>query len=128
MRGRELLSGLPRTVMLDSDDIREALAEPVQTIVDAVRETLDQTPPELSSDILVHGILLAGGGALLHGLAERLEQETSMPTRIADSPLTCVAVGAGESLEEFEAIARRRAQLARRSARRPGARSPRMRR
>ena len=107
VRGRELLSGLPRTVMLDSDDIREALAEPVQTIVDAVRETLDQTPPELSSDILVHGILLAGGGALLHGLAERLEQETSMPTRIADSPLTCVAVGAGESLEEFEAIARR---------------------
>ena len=127
VRGRELLSGLPRTVMLDSDDIRSALAEPVQTIVDAVRETLDQTPPELSSDILVHGILLAGGGALLHGLAERLEQETSMPTRIADSPLTCVAVGAGESLEEFEAIARR-AQLARRSARRPGARSPRMRR
>ncbi len=127
VRGRELLSGLPRTVMLDSDDIREALAEPVQTIVDAVRETLDQTPPELSSDILVHGILLAGGGALLHGLVERLEMETSMPTRVADSPLTCVAVGAGESLEEFEAIARRQA-LARRSARRPGARSPRMRR
>ena len=73
VRGRELLSGLPRTVMLDSDEIREALAEPVQTIVDAVRETLDQTPPELSSDILIHGILLAGGGALLHGLAERLE-------------------------------------------------------
>ena len=95
MRGRELLSGLPRTVMLDSDDIRAALAETVQQIVDAVRETLDQTPPELSSDILIHGILLAGGGALLHGLAERLEMETSMPTRIADSPLTCVAVGAG---------------------------------
>ena len=117
VRGRELLSGLPRTVMLDSDDIREALAEPVQLIVDAVRETLDQTPPELSSDILVNGILLAGGGALLHGLAERLEQETSMPTRIADSPLTCVAVGAGESLEEFEAIARR-------SAARPPLRAP----
>jgi rod shape-determining protein MreB len=127
VRGRELLSGLPRTVMLDSDDIREALAEPVQTIVDAVRETLDQTPPELSADVLTHGILLAGGGALLHGLAERLEKETSMPTRIADSPLTCVAVGAGESLEEFDTLARRQA-LARRSARRPGARSPRMRR
>src|SRR3954467_1454584 len=121
VRGRELLSGLPRTVMLDSDEIRTALAEPVQTIVDAVRETLDQTPPELSADILTHGILLAGGGALLHGLAERVEPETPMPYRIADSPLTCVAVGAGESLEEFEAIARR-AQLARRSARRPGAR------
>jgi rod shape-determining protein MreB len=127
VRGRELLSGLPRTVMLDSNDIREALAEPVQTIVDAVRETLDQTPPELSADILTHGILLAGGGALLHGLAERLETETSMPTRIADSPLTCVAVGAGESLEEFDMLARRQA-LARRGARRPGARSPRMRR
>ena len=73
VRGRELLSGLPRTVMLDSDDIRAALADHVQQIVDAVRETLDQTPPELSSDILIHGILLAGGGALLHGLAERLE-------------------------------------------------------
>ena len=116
VRGRELLSGLPRTVMLDSDDIRAALAENVQQIVDAVRETLDQTPPELSSDILIHGILLAGGGALLHGLAERLESETSMPTRIADSPLTCVAVGAGQALEEFEAIARRQV-LARRHPR-----------
>ena len=85
-------------------------------IVDAVRETLDQTPPELSSDILIHGILLAGGGALLHGLAERLESETSMPTRVADSPLTCVAVGAGQALEEFEAIARRQV-LARRHPR-----------
>jgi rod shape-determining protein MreB and related proteins len=116
VRGRELLSGLPRTVMLDSNDIREALADHVQQIVDAVRETLDRTPPELSSDILIHGILLAGGGALLHGLAERLESETSMPTRIADSPLTCVAVGAGEALEEFEAIARRQV-LARRHPR-----------
>jgi rod shape-determining protein MreB and related proteins len=116
VRGRELLSGLPRTVMLDSDDIRAALADHVQQIVDAVRETLDRTPPELSSDILIHGILLAGGGALLHGLAQRLESETSMPTRIADSPLTCVAVGAGEALEEFEAIARRQV-LARRHPR-----------
>ena len=121
VRGRELLSGLPRTVMLDSDDIRAALAEPVQTIVDAVRETLDQTPPELSADILTHGILLAGGGALLHGLAERLRGDVDADP-VADSPLTCVAVGAGEALEEFEAIARRQA-LARRRARRPGARS-----
>jgi rod shape-determining protein MreB len=115
-------------VTLDSDDIREALAENVGQIVDAVRETLDETPPELAADILTHGILLAGGGALLHGLDERLARETSMPTRIADSPLTCVAVGAGQALEEFEAIARRQA-LARRHARRPGAgRGPRMRR
>ncbi len=109
IRGRELVSGLPRTVVLDSDEVRIALAEPVQQIVDAVRETLDQTPPELSSDILTTGILLAGGGALLQGLADRLEEETYMPTRVADSPLTCVAEGAGQSLEEFEAIARRQA-------------------
>jgi rod shape-determining protein MreB len=109
IRGRELVSGLPRTVVLDSDEVRIALAEPVQQIVDAVRETLDQTPPELSADILSTGILLAGGGALLQGLSDRLEEETYMPTRIADSPLTCVAEGAGQSLEEFEAIARRQA-------------------
>jgi len=118
IRGRELVSGLPRTVVLDSDEVRIALAEPVQQIVDAVRETLDQTPPELSSDILTTGILLAGGGALLQGLADRLEEETYMPTRVADSPLTCVAEGAGQSLEEFEAIARRQA-LSTTFARRP---------
>ncbi len=109
VRGRELVSGLPRTVLLDSEEVRAALAEPVGQIVDAVRETLDQTPPELSSDILRSGILLAGGGALLHGLAARLEEETDMPTRVADSPLTCVAEGAGQALEEFEAFARRQA-------------------
>jgi rod shape-determining protein MreB len=124
VRGRELVSGLPRTVMLDSTEVRAALAEPVQAIIDAVRETLDQTPPELSADILTHGILLAGGGALLHGFVDRLEAETSMPTRVADSPLTCVAIGAGQALEEFEAIARRQA-LHRRFASRRG---PRMRR
>jgi rod shape-determining protein MreB len=104
VRGRELLSGLPRTVMLDSDDIRSALAEPVQTIVDAVRETLDQTPPELSSDILVHGILLAGGGALLRGFSERVETETEIRAYMAESPLTCVAAGAGQALEEPEVL------------------------
>jgi rod shape-determining protein MreB len=126
VRGRELLSGLPTTLMLDSNDIRAALAEPVQSIVDAVRDTLDRTPPELASDILSSGLLLAGGGALLHGFAARLEQETDMPTRVADSALTCVALGAGQALEEFEAIARRQA-LHRNFARRPrpGARRPR---
>jgi rod shape-determining protein MreB and related proteins len=107
LRGRELLSGLPKTVSLTSDEAREALSEPVQAIVDAVRDTLDRTPPELSSDILTSGILLAGGGALLHGFAQRLHEETKMPTYVADSPLTCVAEGAGQALEEFEVIARR---------------------
>ena len=86
-----------------------ALAEPVEAIVEAVRDTLDRTPPELSSDILSTGILLAGGGALLHGLAQRIHEETRMPTYVADSALTCVAEGAGQALEEFEVIARRHA-------------------
>ncbi|HEX8105437.1 MAG TPA: rod shape-determining protein [Solirubrobacteraceae bacterium] len=109
VRGRELVSGLPREVVIDSAQARDALAEPVQAIVDAVRETLDRTPPELASDILTSGILLAGGGALLHGLAERLHDETQMPTYVAASALTCVAEGAGQALEEFEVIARRQA-------------------
>ena len=109
VRGRELVSGLPREVLLDSTEARDALAEPVQAIVDAVRETLDRTPPELASDILTNGILLAGGGALLHGLAQRLHEETQMPTYVAESALTCVAEGAGQALEEFEVIARRQA-------------------
>ena len=107
LRGRELVTGLPRGVTLDSTEIREALAEPCQSIVDAVRETLDDTPPELASDILTSGILLAGGGGLLHGLADRLHDETHMPTMVAESALTCVAMGAGQALEEFEVIARR---------------------
>ncbi len=109
IRGREMVSGLPREVTLDSRDIRAALAEPVQAIVDAVRGALDRTPPELASDIVSTGILLAGGGALLHGLADRINDETDMPTYVASSPLTCVASGAGEALEEFEVIARRQA-------------------
>jgi rod shape-determining protein MreB len=107
VRGRELVSGLPRTVTLDGDEIRAALAEPIQSIVDAVKDTLERTPPELASDILTNGILLAGGGCLLRGLADRLHAETHMPTYLAESALTCVAVGAGQSLEEFEVLVRR---------------------
>jgi rod shape-determining protein MreB len=94
---------------MTTEEARAALAEPVQAIVDAVRDTLDRTPPELSSDILTTGILIAGGGALLHGLAQRLHEETQMPISVADSALTCVAEGAGQALEEFEVIARRHA-------------------
>jgi rod shape-determining protein MreB and related proteins len=83
-----------------------ALEEPLQAIIDAVKETLDRTPPELASDIMDRGIMLAGGGSLLQGLDERLRDETQMPAHRADSPLTCVAVGSGRSLEEFEAIHR----------------------
>jgi rod shape-determining protein MreB len=104
--GRDMVSGLPKTVVLTSEEIRQALEEPLSQIIDAVKETLDRTPPELSSDIMDRGIMLAGGGSLLQGLDERLREETQMPCHLAESPLTCVAVGSGRSLEEFEVIHR----------------------
>ena len=106
IRGRDLVTGLPKTVVLSSQEVRLALEEPLQQIVDAIRSTLDKTPPELASDIMDRGIVLAGGGALLHRLDERVRHETEMPVHIAESPLTCVAVGSGRSLEEFETLHR----------------------
>ena len=106
IRGRDMISGLPKTVVLSSEQVREALEEPVSQIVEAVKVTLDRTPPELASDIMDRGIVLAGGGSLLNGLDERLRDETEMPIHLADSPLTCVAVGSGRSLEEFEVMRR----------------------
>ncbi len=106
IRGRDLITGLPKTVVLSSEEIREALEEPVSQIVEAVKSTLDKTPPELAADIMDCGIVLAGGGALLQGLDERLRRETEMPIHVAESPLTCVAVGSGRSLEEFEVMRR----------------------
>src|SRR5580692_6064007 len=106
IRGRDMVAGLPKTVVLTSEEIRQALEEPLNQIIDAVKETLDRTPPELASDIMDRGIMLAGGGSLLQGLDERLREETQMPAHLAESPLTCVAVGSGRSLEEFEAIHR----------------------
>jgi len=104
VRGRDLVSGLPRTVVLTSADVRIALDEPLHAIVDAVRVTLDQTPPELAGDIMDHGIVLTGGGALLRGLDDRLGEETGMPVHLADDPLRSVAHGAGRCVEEFEAL------------------------
>ncbi len=104
IRGRDMITGLPKTVVLSSEDVRDALEEPVSQVIDAVKSTLDKTPPELASDIMDRGIMLAGGGSLLQGLDERLRQETEMPIHVAESPLTCVAVGSGRSLEEFEVI------------------------
>src|SRR5258705_3187489 len=106
IRGRDMVAGLPKTVVLTSEEIRQALEEPLSQIIEAVKETLDRTPPELASDIMDRGIMLAGGGSLLQGLDERLREETQMPAHLAESPLTCVAVGSGRSLEEFEAIHR----------------------
>ena len=104
IRGRDMITGLPKTVVLSSEDVREALEEPMMQIIDAVKSTLDKTPPELASDIMDRGIMLAGGGSLLQGLDERLRRETEMPIHVAESPLTCVAVGSGRSLEEFEVM------------------------
>ncbi|MGI9621888.1 MAG: rod shape-determining protein [Acidimicrobiales bacterium] len=104
IRGRDLVSGLPKTIVTSRSEIREALSEPVAAIVDAVKSTLDTTPPELAADIMEQGIMLAGGGALLNGLPERLAQETGMPIRIAPDPLYAVALGSGQSLEEFDAL------------------------
>ena len=106
VRGRDMLTGLPKTVVLSSDEVRHALEEPVSQIIDAIRSTLDKTPPELAADIMDRGIVLAGGGALLSGLDERLRHETQMPTQLAESPLTCVAVGSGRSLEVLEVMNR----------------------
>ncbi|MEC7145012.1 MAG: rod shape-determining protein MreB, partial [Actinomycetota bacterium] len=104
VRGRDLVSGLPRTIVVSTNDIREALDEPVAAICDAVKSTLDKTPPELAADIMDSSITLAGGGALLRGIDDRLHDETGMPIRIASDPLYAVATGSGQVLEEFEAL------------------------
>jgi rod shape-determining protein MreB len=106
IRGRDLLSGLPRTLKLGSEDVRGAIAAPLAEILAAIHATLEQTPPELAGDIVRHGILLAGGGSLLRGFADRVQNETQMRAYLADSPLTCVAVGAGTSLEELDTLGR----------------------
>jgi rod shape-determining protein MreB len=106
IRGRDIVSGLPKTVILNSAEVRTALADPVNAIVAAIKDTLDRTPPELASDIMDRGITLAGGGALLQGFAERLRRECQMPAQLTDSPLTCVAIGSGRSLEEFDTLHR----------------------
>ena len=110
VRGRDMLTGLPKTIILSSEEVRRALDGPVGQIIEAIKSTLDKTPPELAADIMDRGIVLAGGGALLNGLDERLRHETQMPVHLAESPLTCVAVGSGRSLEEFEAIHRSQTQ------------------
>lgn len=104
VRGRDLISGLPRTVVLTSSEVRRALDESVVAIVDAVRTTLDRTPPELAGDVMDSGIVLSGGGALLRGLDERLRHETGMPVRVAPNPTDCVALGTGRCVEDFEAL------------------------
>jgi rod shape-determining protein MreB len=101
IKGRDLIAGVPKTMKISSVQVREALSEPVDAIVEAVRQSLERTPPELSSDILDRGIVLTGGGALLRGLDRRLRQETNLPVNVADDPLTCVVRGTGRVLENM---------------------------
>lgn len=104
VRGRDYESGLPKTIYLSSEEVRAALEEPVSSIVDAVTQTLDHTPPELAADLLDSGIVLTGGGALLKSLDHRLNYETHMPVVIAERPLQSVVIGSGKCLEEFEVL------------------------
>jgi rod shape-determining protein MreB len=104
VRGRDLVSGLPKTFTLTSTEIREALRDPVRIIVEGIRATLEKTPPELSSDIMDRGITLAGGGAYLRGLDQFIQSETDIAVRIANSPLECVALGTGIALDEIEIL------------------------
>ena len=104
IRGRDLVSGLPKTFTITSSEVREALKEPVNVILDAIRYTLEKTPPELSSDIIDMGICLAGGGALLRGLDQFISKETDINVFIADDPLSCVANGTGKALDEIDIL------------------------
>ena len=102
-RGLDMVSSIPKTIIVDSSEIREALGEAVDSIIDSVRQALEQTPPELAADILDRGIIMTGGGALLRGLDRRLVEETSLPVIVADDPLTCVVRGTGKVLENISA-------------------------
>jgi rod shape-determining protein MreB len=104
VRGRDLVSGLPKIIVLTSTEIRRAMEEPVAQIIDAVRDTLDKCPPELSGDIMDRGIVLTGGGALLRGLDQRLRRETGMPVLVAENPLDSVVLGSGRCVEDFDAL------------------------
>jgi rod shape-determining protein MreB len=102
--GRDTVSGLPRTIEITSANVRDAIAEPIAAIIDAVKSTLDRTPPELAADIMDRGIYLSGGGALLSGMTQRVTHETGMPCYIAPDPLYAVAIGSGRALENIEAM------------------------
>jgi rod shape-determining protein MreB len=106
VKGRDLVAGLPKVITITSQEVREALGEPIAAIVEAVRITLERTPPELSADLIERGIILAGGGALLRGIDKLLSQETGLPVHVADDPLTAVAQGTGKILSEIKYLKR----------------------
>ncbi len=104
IRGRDLVTGLPKNILITQEEIRGALSEPIASIIEAIKSTLEKTPPELSSDIMDRGIMLTGGGALIHGLDKLIERETGIPVYIAENPLDCVALGTGKVLEEIDTL------------------------
>ena len=104
VRGRDLMSGLPKTVILAPEEVREAIEEQVGAIVDAVLRCLGSAPPELSQDLLTQGLHLVGGGGMLKGLDRRLSEETGLPVKLVDAPLECVVMGAGKCIENFDAV------------------------
>ena len=104
IKGRDLVSGLPKHIEINDVEVREALKEPVDAIIDSIKLTLEKTPPELASDIMDKGIMLTGGGALLKGLDNLINIETHMPVHIAEAPLDCVALGAGKALDHFDKL------------------------
>ena len=106
VRGRDLVTGLPKTISVSSDEIQGALAEPVQAIIEAIKVCLEKTPPELAADIMDRGIVMAGGGSLLKGLDKLVSRETNMPVYVCEEPLDAVALGTGRVLENIEVLRR----------------------
>ena len=106
IKGRDLVRGIPMTISITDEELREALADPVAAIIEAVRDALEQTPPELAADIVDRGIVLTGGGALLRGLDERIRQETGLPVSVAEDPLTCVVMGTAKAMSEMDFLRR----------------------
>jgi rod shape-determining protein MreB len=104
IRGRDLVTGLPKTVVISASEVRRALEDPLNLIIDAVKSTLDKCPPELAGDVMDRGIALTGGGALLRGLDQRIREETGMPVHIADSPLESVVLGTGKCVDDFDVL------------------------
>lgn len=104
VRGRDILTGLPKNIILSSEEVRTAIEEPLTSIITAIKSTLEKTPPELSSDIMDRGIVMTGGGSLLRGLDERIRQETGMPVHVTEDPLICVVVGSGKALQEIQTL------------------------
>ena len=108
IRGRDLVTGLPKSIDINAEDVAKAIQEVVQNIIVAIKETLEETSPEIAADVIDHGIVLTGGGALLKNLPEVISDTTKVPVFIAQDPLDCVAIGTGESLKNIEVMRKRR--------------------